>query len=154
MACVIFTFAFESKQPNKRKFDNDMQHELRILEELFYYTHDDQSCYISELKIELRNDGYLPENDDDKVLATFKLKSEFADNKDFRELLIWASKKIPNPNAKANNADSLQANPQTLSFQIHGNQLLQETQFTADEIDETARQIGTQNNFTQTIKME
>ncbi len=42
---------------------------------------------------------------------------------------------------------------QTLSFQIHGNQLLQETQFTADENDETARQIGTQNNFTQTIKM-
>nr|WP_101120139.1 DEAD/DEAH box helicase family protein [Neisseria meningitidis] len=148
-----FPFAFEDKQPNKRKFDNDMQHELRILEELFYYTHDEQSRYISELKNELRKDGYLPERDDDKVLATFKLKSEFAANKDFRELLIWANKKIPNPNAKSNNADSLQANPQTLSFQVHGNQLLQETQFTADENDETARQIGTQNNFTQTIKM-
>ncbi|HFC6295849.1 TPA: DEAD/DEAH box helicase family protein [Neisseria meningitidis] len=148
-----FPFAFEDKQPNKRKFDNDMQHELRILEELFYYTHDEQSRYISELKNELRKDGYLPEKDDDKVLATFKLKSEFAANKDFRELLIWANKKIPNPNAKSNNADSLKANPQTLSFQVHGNQLLQETQFTADENDETARQIGTQNNFTQTIKM-
>ncbi|ENW0288453.1 DEAD/DEAH box helicase family protein [Neisseria gonorrhoeae] len=148
-----FPFAFEGKQPNKRKFDNDMQHELRILEELFYYTHDEQSRYITELKNELRKDGYLPEKDDDKGLATFKLKSEFADNKDFRELLIWANKKIPNPNAKSNNADSLQANPQTLSFQVHGNQLLQETQFTADENDETARQIGTQNNFTQTIKM-
>ncbi|HFB2397449.1 TPA: DEAD/DEAH box helicase family protein, partial [Neisseria gonorrhoeae] len=148
-----FPFAFEGKQPNKRKFDNDMQHELRILEELFYYTHDEQSRYITELKNELRKDGYLPEKDDDKVLTTFKLKSEFADNKDFRELLIWANKKIPNPNAKSNNADSLQANPQTLSFQVHGNQLLQETQFTADENDETARQIGTQNNFTQTIKM-
>ncbi|HEZ4380691.1 TPA: DEAD/DEAH box helicase family protein [Neisseria meningitidis] len=148
-----FPFAFEGKQPNKRKFDNDMQHELRILEELFYYAHDEQSRYISELKNELRKDGYLPEKDDDKVLATFKLKSEFAANKDFRELLIWANKKIPNPNAKSNNADSLKANPQTLSFQVHGNQLLQETQFTADENDETARQIGTQNNFTQTIKM-
>lgn len=41
-----FPFAFEDKQPNKRKFDNDMQHELRILEELFYYTHDEQSRYI------------------------------------------------------------------------------------------------------------
>lgn len=148
-----FPFAFEGKQPNKRKFDNDMQHELRILEELFYYTHDEQSRYITELKNELRKDGYLPEKDDDKVLTTFKLKSEFADNRDFRELLIWANKKIPNPNAKSNNADSLKANPQTLSFQVHGNQLLQETQFTADENDETARQIGTQNNFAQTIKM-
>lgn len=77
-----FPFSFEDKQPNKRKFDNDMQHELRILEELFYYTHDEQSRYITELKNELRKDGYLPEKDDDKVLATFKLKSEFADNKD------------------------------------------------------------------------
>lgn len=148
-----FPFAFEGKQPNKRKFDNDMQHELRILEELFYYTHDEQSRYITELKNELRKDGYLPEKDDDKVLATFKLKSEFADNQDFRELLIWANKKIPNPNARANNADSLKANPQTLPFQVHGNQLLQETQFTADENDEIARQIDTQNNFTQIIKM-
>ena len=148
-----FPFAFEDKQPNKRKFDNDMQHELRILEELFYYTHDEQSRYISELKNELRKDGYLPEKDDDKVLATFKLKSEFADNKAFRDLLIWANKKIPNPNAKANNADSLKANPQMLSFQVHGNQLLQETQFTADANDEIAQQIGTQNNFTQIIKM-
>jgi type III restriction/modification system enzyme len=148
-----FPFAFEDKQLNKRKFDNDMQHELRILEELFYYTHDEQSRYISELKNELRKDGYLLEKDDDKVLATFKLKSEFADNKDFRELLIWANKKIPNPNAKSNNAYSLKANPQMLSFQVHGNQLLQETQFTADANDEIAQQIGTQNNFTQIIKM-
>ncbi|HHF6080292.1 TPA: DEAD/DEAH box helicase family protein [Haemophilus influenzae] len=148
-----FPFAFEDKQPNKRKFDNDMQHELRILEELFYYTHDEQSRYISELKAELRKDGFIPENDKDKVLTTFKLKSEFADNKDFRELLIWANKKIPNPNAKANNADSLKkADPRTLSFQVHG-KLLQETQFTADENDEIARQIGTQNNFPRTIKM-
>ena len=148
-----FPFAFEDKQPNKRKFDNDMQHELRILEELFYYTHDEQSRYISELKAELRKDGFIPENDKDKVLTTFKLKSEFADNKDFRDLLIWANKKIPNPNARANNADSLKANPQKLSFQVHGNQLLQETQFKADANDEIAQQIGTQNNFTQTIKM-
>ena len=148
-----FPFSFEDKQPNKRKFDNDMQHELRILEELFYYTHDEQSRYITELKNELRKDGYLPEKDDDKVLTTFKLKSEFADNKDFRELLIWANKKIPNPNAKSNNADSLKANPQTLSFQIHGNQLLQETQFTADKNDEKVKQLGIQNNFSQTIKM-
>ena len=148
-----FPFAFEDKQPNKRKFDNDMQHELRILEELFYYTHDEQSRYISELKNELRKDDYLPEKGDDKVLATFKLKSEYADNKDFRDLLIWANKKIPNPNAKSNNADSLKANPQMLSFQVHGNQLLQETQFKADENDEKALQLGMQNNFTQTIKM-
>ena len=95
-----FPFAFEDKQPNKRKFDNDMQHELRILEELFYYTHDEQSRYISELKAELRKDGFIPENDKDKVLTTFKLKSEFADNENFKNLLIWANKKILIPMPK------------------------------------------------------
>ncbi|SPX42468.1 Type III restriction-modification system restriction enzyme (HindVIP) [Haemophilus influenzae] len=81
----------------------------------------------------------FPKNDKDKVLTTFKLKSEFADNENFKNLLIWANKKIPNPNAKANNADSLKANPppQPLPFPVHG-KLLQETQFTADENDEIA----------------
>lgn len=148
-----FPFSFEDKQLNKRKFDNDMQHELRILEELFYYTHDEKSRYISELKAELRKDGFIPENDKDKVLTTFKLKSEFENDESFKNLLIWANQKIPNPNAKTNNAESLKANPQMLSFQIHSNQLLQETQFKADETDENAQQIGKQSHFTQTIKM-
>ncbi|WP_196228404.1 DEAD/DEAH box helicase family protein, partial [Kingella kingae] len=45
-----FPFVFGDKLPNKRKFDEDLQHELRMLEELFYYTHDEQSRYISELR--------------------------------------------------------------------------------------------------------
>lgn len=45
------------------------------------------------------------------------------------------------------------AKPQTLSFQVHGNQLLQETQFKVHENDEKARQLGTQTHFTQTINV-
>ena len=48
-----------------------------------------------------------------RVLTTFKLKSEFADDETFKNLLIWANQRVKNPNAKANNADSLKANPQT-----------------------------------------
>ena len=148
-----FPFAFEDKQPNKRKFDNDMQHELRILEELFYYTHDEQSRYITELKNELRKDGYLPEKDNDKELVTFKLKTGFANDESFKNLLIWVNEKVPNPNAKTNNGDNLKDKQQTIPFYVHSNQLLQETQFKADANDEIAKQLGTQNNFTQTIKM-
>ena len=110
-----FPFVFNDKQPNKRKFDDDIQHELRILEELFYYTHDEQSRYITELKAELRKDGFLPENDD-KVLATIKLKENFIKDKTFENVLIWVNKRIPNPNAKINNADTLKNTPQSVSF--------------------------------------
>ncbi|MDK4698351.1 DEAD/DEAH box helicase family protein [Kingella negevensis] len=136
-----FPFAFEDKQPNKRKFDEDLQHELRVLEELFYYTHDEQLRYISELKAELRKDGFLPENSD-KVLVEIGLKPEFAQDESFKNILIWVNEKQANLNAKTNNADSLKANPQTIVFTAHGSQVVQETQFSADEKDEKSQQIG------------
>ncbi|MDK4625499.1 DEAD/DEAH box helicase family protein [Kingella kingae] len=136
-----FPFVFGDKLPNKRKFDEDLQHELRTLEELFYYTHDEQSRYISELKAELRKDGFLPENSD-KVLVEIGLKPEFAQDESFKNILIWVNEKQANLNAKTNNADSLKANPQTIVFTAHGSQVVQETQFSADEKDEKSQQIG------------
>lgn len=147
-----FPFAFEDKLPNKRKFDGDQQHDLRMLEELFYYTHDEKSRYISELKAELRKEGLLSENTD-KVLVKIGLKENFAQDESFKNLLIWVNKKQANPKAKANNADSLRTNPQTLSFTVHGSQGLLETQFKANENDEQSQQLGKQTAFTQTIKM-
>ncbi|MDK4527071.1 DEAD/DEAH box helicase family protein [Kingella kingae] len=136
-----FPFVFGDKLPNKRKFDEDLQHELRMLEELFYYTHDEQSRYISELKAELRKDGFLPENSD-KVLVEIGLKPEFAQDESFKNILIWVNEKQANLNAKTNNADSLKANPQTIVFTTHGSQVVQETQFSANEKDEKSQQIG------------
>ena len=46
-------------------------HELRSLEELYCYTYDEKSRYISHLKEELRKDGYIS---DDRVKKTFYLK--------------------------------------------------------------------------------
>ncbi|MCW9715660.1 DEAD/DEAH box helicase family protein [Avibacterium sp. 21-594] len=147
-----FPFMFEDKLPNKRKFDENQQHDLRVLEELFYYTHDEKSRYISELKAELRKDGFLPENTD-KVLVKIGLKEKFAQDESFRNILIWVNEKKANPHAKVHNADSLKANLQTLSFTTHGSQILLETQFKADEKDEQSQQIGKQTAFTQIIKV-
>ncbi|MFU2076983.1 DEAD/DEAH box helicase family protein [Avibacterium endocarditidis] len=140
-----FPFAFEDKLPNKRKFDG-VEHELKVLEELFYYTFDEQSRYISELKTELRKDGYIPENTD-KIKVRFAIKPELAQNESFKNLLIWSNKKVPNPNAKANNADSLRALNQPLSITVHSNGLLQETQFNTDELN----QLGIENNHSKTL---
>ena len=47
-------FQLSDKIKNARKFDEDLKHELRVLEELYYYTYDEDSKYISELN-ELKN---------------------------------------------------------------------------------------------------
>ena len=146
-----FPFAFEDKQLNKRKFDG-VEHELKILEELFYYTFDEQSRYISELKAELRKDGYLPENDN-KIKITFAIKPELAQSESFRNLLIWANKKIPNPNAKLNNAESLKQLDVTLSYDTRYSYSLQETLFKVDEKTENTRQLGEEESRSKILKV-
>jgi type III restriction enzyme len=90
-----FPFAFNDKIKNKRKFDDDLNHELRILEELFYYTYDEESRYISHLKDELRKDGFIR---DDRVMKTFSLKPEFVASDFYKNSKIWYNEKMPNPN--------------------------------------------------------
>ena len=92
-----FPFTFSDKIKNKRKFDDDLKHELRVLEEMYYYTYDEESRYISHLKEELRKDGYIR---DDKVIKIFALKKEFQDSKFYKETKIWYNKQIDNPNRK------------------------------------------------------
>ncbi|GAB4223722.1 MAG: DEAD/DEAH box helicase family protein [Francisella sp.] len=92
-----YPFAYKDKIKNKRKFDDDVNNELRVLEELFYYTYDENSKYISHLKNELRKDGYIR---DDKVLKEFKLKKEFTKKDFYKNVKVWLNKKIDNPNRR------------------------------------------------------
>jgi type III restriction enzyme len=92
-----FPFSYKEKQKNRRKFDNDLKHELRILEELYYYTYDEESKYISHLKNELRCDGYIQ---DDKIIKTFSLKKEFKESKFYKESIVWYNEKLDNPGRK------------------------------------------------------
>ncbi len=106
-----FPFSFNDKIKNKRKFDEDLKHELRVLEELYYYTYDEESRYISHLKEELRKDGYIR---DDKVIKTFALKKEFLDPKTeqgkfYQEKKIWYNKQIDNPNRKKKTLEDIKS---------------------------------------------
>ena len=92
-----YPFAFNDKIKNKRKFDEDLNHELRVLEELYYYTYDEESRYISHLKEELRKDGYIK---DERVIKTFSLKKDFLNSKFYKQTKIWYNKQIDNPNRK------------------------------------------------------
>lgn len=90
-----FPFAYNDKFKNKRKFDDDLKNELRILEELYYYTYDEESRYISHLKEELKRDGYISDN---RIIKTFKIKKEFQETNFYKNTKIWYNKQIDNPN--------------------------------------------------------
>jgi type III restriction enzyme len=94
-----YPFKYKDKLPNKRKFDSNIEHELRILEELYYYTYDEKSRYISHLKKELKKAGYTP---DDKVVKTFKLKEDFKENNFYDRVKIWYNKQEDNPDRQKN----------------------------------------------------
>ncbi|WP_439291483.1 DEAD/DEAH box helicase family protein [Lonepinella koalarum] len=117
-----YPFNYGDKSKHQRKFDNELNHELRILEELFYYTFDEKSRYISELKAELRKSGFLPENEN-KVLATFALKSAVKNSQVLQNWLIWGNRKVANPNAKKHNVDSLRQANKIISYQIRSQQI-------------------------------
>ena len=102
-----FPFAHNDKNINKRKFDNDLDNELRILEELFYYTYDENSRYISDLKEELRKDGYIDDNKDRKI---FSLKKEFKESNFFKKNKIWLNKKIDNPDRIKKDLNEIKSN--------------------------------------------
>jgi len=89
-----YPFEYKDKISNKRKFDNDIENELRILEELHYYTFDEQSRYISHLKAELKKDGYIK---DDRITKTFDLKKEFRGSNYFNNISLLVNEKKSNP---------------------------------------------------------
>ena len=89
-----YPFTYKESIPNKRKFDDNLSHELRFLEELYYYTYDEKSRYISDLKNELRKDGYIS---DDKTFKTFKLKEEFVESTFYKQTKIWYNEQVDNP---------------------------------------------------------
>lgn len=92
-----FPFTYKEKIKNKRKFDNEINNDLRILEELYYYTYDEESRYISHLKEELRKDGFIK---DDKIIKTFGLKKEFKKSDFYHKVKVWYNKQIDNPERK------------------------------------------------------
>lgn len=87
-----FPFKFDGQQANKRKFDTNLKHELRVLEEFFYHS-DDEHRYLSELTKELKRKGYI---DDKKKIKTFALRENFKDSDFYRKVKLFKNEQIDN----------------------------------------------------------
>lgn len=88
-----FPFNYNEHEKNKRKFDNDLENPMRVLEE-FYYHSDDDVRYLDELKRELKNKGFIQDN---RTIKRFGLKEEFKQGGFFREIKVWKNERIDNP---------------------------------------------------------
>jgi type III restriction enzyme len=101
-----YPFKYEDKIPNKRKFDNDLQNELRILEE-FYFHSDKDERYINELKNELKRQKLLPEQE--KQLKLFDFKDEIKNDKNsfYNRNHLYHNEKIDNPNRRKKTLDDI-----------------------------------------------
>jgi len=83
---------WEDNDRYRRKYDDDLEHELRILEELHYHSIND-SRYISELRAALVEEGLLDEREIEGKLI---LKDSFRSSDFFKSGLIYFNERITN----------------------------------------------------------
>lgn len=74
----------------RRKFDGDLNHELRVIEELHYHSIND-SRYIAEIRQALVEQGIMDENE---VARELKLKDSFKKTKFYKFGLIYKNRAI------------------------------------------------------------
>ncbi len=77
----------------KRKFDNEPNHDLRALEELYYYSLNNPS-YIQELHKQLTNIGM---SDETKHVVQLKVKQNFVESSLYKTGLLFENQEIPVP---------------------------------------------------------
>ena len=145
-----FPFNYPDKIKNARKFDEDLKHELRVLEELYYYTYDEDSKYISHLKDELKKAGLIAET---KVVHSFKVKQSFKDNDFYKNTQIWHNKPIDNPNKKKTTLATLQTDGFDFTYHIKGASLNeQEVVLEEDKADIERLDLSSAKSKTITLK--
>jgi type III restriction enzyme len=89
-----YPFTLENGQDKYiRKFDDDISNDLKILEELYYHTKEDNR-YISELKKALVETGIYVD-DENLITKQLTLKLDFKGTDFYRDGLVFFNKKIP-----------------------------------------------------------
>ncbi|MFH1938310.1 MAG: DEAD/DEAH box helicase family protein [Patescibacteria group bacterium] len=104
----------ETDEKYKRKYDKDLENELRILEELYYHSHN-ESRYISEIKIALIEEGML---DEDEIEVELKLKENFKKSKFYNSGLVYANEKIKRTFEKVKSLEDLGVRDKNINFAV------------------------------------
>ena len=87
----------------RRKFDGDLNHDLRVIEELHYHSIND-SNYIREIREALIDEGLLDEHTVEKPL---KLKNSFKETDFYNRGLIYINERVENMNESVFSFDDI-----------------------------------------------
>ena len=98
----------------RRKFDGDIDHELRVLEELHYHSIHDRR-YISEISNALRDEGMI---DKERVPREIKLKEEFKETDFYKFGVVWINKRVPKSYRYIQSFEDLGVKKKDFSHQI------------------------------------
>ena len=145
-----YPFQYQDKIKNKRKFDENLGNEMRVLEELYYHSDSDHR-YIDELKRELKKKGLI---DDGRIEKKFNIKRDFAESPFFKNVKIWKNEQIENPERKQKTVDYLKDNLE-LKFDVESLGIKeQEIDFDKEDSDTERLNINDVNKktITKTIK--
>lgn len=147
-----FPFEFGEKEKNKRKFDNLLNHDLRVLEEFFFHS-DNNEKYINELKDELKRQNLLPEKD--KILKIYELKNSFIEkNKDlYNHMKLYYNMQLVNPNKRKSSLNEIKS---VFDFEYKLDAFkLNETTLNLNEKEDTIRfKQGSSENKTLSLKLQ
>jgi len=105
----------EEQERFKRKYDKDLDNELRILEELHYHSLN-ESRYISEIKKALVEEGLMDEKTIEKEL---KLKESFKKSSFFKNGIIYINKKVKKDYSKVKSFSDLGVKDKDFSFNLY-----------------------------------
>ena len=86
-----------------RKFDGDLEHELRVIEELHYHSIND-SRYVSELRTALIEEGII---DSREVTRELKLKQPFKRTDFYKYGVVWLNARRPKDYRHVNSSNDL-----------------------------------------------
>jgi type III restriction enzyme len=145
-----YAFPYQDKIKNKRKFDENLGNEMRVLEELYYHSDSDHR-YIDELKRELKKKGLL---DDGRIEKRFNIKKDFVQSPFFKNVKIWKNEQIENPERKQKTLEYLKENLE-LKFDVESLGIReQEIDFSKEDSDTERLNINDVNKKTliKTIK--
>ena len=91
-----FPFQLNEAQDNyKRKFDDDLNNEIRILETLYYHSAHNPR-YIDEIKSTLKEMGIL-EDESQQIEINFEIKESFKKTDFWKKGYVYINDRIPNP---------------------------------------------------------
>ncbi|MFH1402599.1 MAG: DEAD/DEAH box helicase family protein, partial [Patescibacteria group bacterium] len=150
-----FPFAYNEHEKNKRKFDNELQNPLRVLEEFYYHSSDTNTDrerrYIDELKRELKNKGFIQDN---REIKKFALKDEFKKTDFFKEIKVWKNERIDNPEKRKNNLEDIKEDPLLNPFKHKTKELFLKTEHINLDQDEDEITTETKIKEEKTISIE